>query len=68
MEILVKELCESVVQIERSNRMMTMCLTFGKGMIWVICVYATQSGRPDIQKKKFYDKLVHEWDVKGTKN
>ena len=36
-------------------------------MIRVICVYAPQSRKPDIQKDKFYDELVHEWDMKGTK-
>ena len=36
-------------------------------MIRVICVYAPQSGKPDIQKDKFYDKLVHEWAMKDTK-
>ena len=36
-------------------------------MIRVICVYAPQSGKPDIQKDKFYNELVHEWDMKGTK-
>ena len=36
-------------------------------MIWVICVYAPQEGKPDIQSIKFYNELVHEWDMKGTK-
>ena len=36
-------------------------------MIRVICVYTPQSGKPDIQKSKFYDELVHKWDLKGTK-
>ena len=61
---LVKELCESVVEIQRrSDRMMTMCLVFGEDMIWVISIYAPQSGKPDLQKDKFYDK----WDIKSTK-
>ena len=49
--------------------MMTMCLIFGEEMIPMICVYALQcgNGKPDIQKDKFYDELVHEWDMKGTK-
>ena len=33
----------------------------------MICVYTPQSGKPDIQKDEFYDELVHEWDIKGTK-
>ena len=33
----------------------------------MICVYAPQSGKPDTQKNKFYDELVQEWDMKGTK-
>ena len=45
---------------------MTMCLIFGKEMIWVICVHEPQSGKPDIQNK-FYDELVCEWDMKGRK-
>ena len=44
----------------RSDRMMTLYLIFGKEMMQVICVYAPQSGKPDIQKDKLYDKLVHE--------
>ena len=36
-------------------------------MIWVIYVYASQNGKPDIQKDEFYDELVHKWDRKGTK-
>ena len=67
--ILVKEeLCESVVEIRRrSDRIMTMCLIFWKEMIRLICVYLPQSEKPDIQKDKFYDELVHEWEMKGTK-
>ena len=55
MGILVKEdLCESVVEIqERSDRMMTMGLIFGEEMMWVICVYVPQSGKPDIQRINF---------------
>ena len=54
--LLVKDLCESVDEIQkRSDRMMIMCLIFGEEIIWMICVYASQSGKPDIQKDKFYD-------------
>ena len=62
-----EELSESVVEIRRSDRMMTMCLIFGEEMIRVICVYAPQNKKPDIQKHEFYDKLIHEWDTKDTK-
>ena len=67
--IQVKEdLCESVVEIRRrSDRMKTMRLIFGEEMIRVICVYASQSGKPDIQKGKLYDQLVHEWYMKSKK-
>ena len=52
-EILVKEeLFESVVEIRKSDRMMTMCLTFVEQIIRVICVYAAQSEKPDIQKDR----------------
>ena len=44
-----------------------MCLMFGEEMIRVICDYAPQSGKPDIQKDKFYDEQVHEWDIKRRK-
>ena len=47
--------------------MMTMCLIFREEMIQVMCVYAPQSEKPDIQKDKFYDELIYEWDMKGTK-
>ena len=66
-QILVKEVCESIVEIRRSDKMLTMCLIFGEAMIHMICVYAPQSGKLDIQKDKFYDELVCEWDMKGTK-
>ena len=46
---------------------MTICLIFGEETIRVICVYASQNGKPEIQKDKFYDELVYEWDMKGTK-
>ena len=59
--ILVKEeLCESVVEIGRSDRMTTMCLIIGEEMIRAIFVYTPQSGKPDIQKNKLYEYLVHE--------
>ena len=47
--------------------MMTMCLIFVEEIIRVICVHASQNGKPDIQKDKFYDKLVYVWVMKGTK-
>ena len=62
-----EELCESVVEIYRSDRIMTMCFIFGEEMIQVICVCAPQSGKSDKQKDKFYDEQVNEWDMKGTK-
>ena len=46
---------------------MTMCLIFREEMIQMICVYAPQSGKPDTQKDKFYDQMIHEWEMKGTK-
>ena len=47
--------------------MITMCLIFEKKIIRVICVHVPQSGKPDIQKDKFYDKLVDKWHIKRTK-
>ena len=44
-----------------------MHLIFGEEMIQLICVYALQGGKPDIQKDKFYNELVHKLDMKGTK-
>ena len=46
---------------------MTMCLIFVEEIIRVICVHASQNGKPYIQKDKFYDKLVYVWVMKGTK-
>ena len=61
MKILVKEeLCKSVAEICSSDGMMTMCFIFGKELIWVICVYAVPSGKPDIQKDKFCDKVINK--------
>ena len=70
MGIMVKEeLCKSVVEIRRrSDKMMTMRLIFGEEMIKVIHVYAFQSGKPDIQRYKFYNEPVQEWDLKVEKN
>ena len=69
--ILVKEkLCERVVKIRRrSDRLMTLCLIFGEEKIRMMYTYihiCTPKWKDDIQKDKFYDELVHEWDVKGT--
>ena len=44
-----------------------MCLIFRREMVRVICVYAPQSGNPNTQKDKLNNKLVYEWDMKGTK-
>ena len=66
--ILVKEeLCESVVEIRKSDKMMIMCIILGKEMLWVICVSEPQSRKQDKQKNKFHDELVHKWDMKDTK-
>ena len=46
---------------------MTMHLIFEEETIWVICIYAPQSGKPDIQKDKFYNELIYEWNMKGVK-
>ena len=43
--------------------MMTMHLTCEEEMIQVICVYAVQSGKPDIQDNFI---MNWEWDMKGT--
>ena len=65
--ILFKEELVSAVKIHRSDRMITICPIFGKEIIRVICVYTFYSEKPDIQKDKFHDKLVHKWDMKDTK-
>ena len=30
-------------------------------------MYASQSGKPDVQKDKFYNEMIHEWVIKGRK-
>ena len=56
-EILVKQLCEKVVDVLRkSDRVMVIVLAFGKQVIRVITVYGPQVGRPLEKKYRFYDK------------
>ena len=65
--ILAKELSENVVEVRRkSNRIMAIVLTLGKGMIRIICAYGPQSRRPDTEKVDFYDEIVSEWDLASS--
>ena len=63
--VLVKEeLCKNVVEVRRrSDRVMAMSFVFGEEVVRVICAYAPQSGRTDIEKERFYEELTHEWSM-----
>lgn len=66
--ILVKEeLCESVLEVRRkSDRVMAMGFVFKQEIVRVICGYAPQTGRPALEKERFYDEMAYEWDMQGT--
>ena len=58
-----KEISRSVVEIRRkSNRVMTIVLTLGREVVHIICTYGHQSGRPDTEKVRFYDKMTSKCD------
>ena len=64
MGILVKEeLCEKVVEVRRCDRVTAIGLVLEEEVVRVICAHAPQSGKPDAEKERFYEKLAREWSV-----
>ena len=62
--ILVKELCENVVEVRRRcDRVMAIGLVLGEEVVRVIRAYAPQSGKSDSEKEKFYEKMAREWSM-----
>ena len=60
-EVLVKEeLCEGVVEVQRSGKVMSMVLMFGEAILRVICAFGPQSGRTMAEKQCFYDELARK--------
>ena len=61
MGILVKELCENVVEVSRRcGRVMAIGLVFGEEVVRVICANAPQSGKPDAEKERFHEEMARE--------
>jgi len=67
--ILIKEeLCEKVIEVRRkSDRIMALVLIFEEEVLRLICAYAPQRGRPEVEKDSFYDEMAGEWNVGGAK-
>ena len=65
--VLVKEeLCEKVVEVRRkSDRVMAIVMAFEEEVVRVICGYAPQRGRIDVEKEQFYDDMASEWDLRS---
>ena len=62
--ILVKELCENVVEARRRcDRVKAIGLVFGEEVVRVICAYAPQSGKPDAEKERFYEEMARGWSM-----
>ena len=36
---------------------------FEEEVVRVICAYASQSGKPDAEKERFYEEMAREWSV-----
>ena len=59
-----EELGEKVVEVRRRcDRVMAIGLVFEKKVVRVICAHAPQSGKPDAEKKRFYEEMAREWSV-----
>ena len=57
----------NVVEVRRkSDRVMVIVQTLGREVMRVICAYGPQSGRPDAEKVRFYDKMGSEWDLRSS--
>ena len=56
----------NIVKVRRKgDRLMAIVLTLGREVIRIICAYDSQSGRPDTEEVRFYDKMASERDL-GT--
>ena len=64
--ILVKELCEKVVEVQRkSDRGMAMVLVFEEEIIQVMSAYSPQVGRSKCEKDQLYNDMASEWDLQN---
>ena len=63
--ILVKEeISGNVVEVRRkSNRVMAIVQILCREVMRIICAYGLQSGIPDAEKVRFYDKMASEWEL-----
>ena len=52
-----------VFQTSLANCNRGIVLTLGREVMRIICVYGTQSGRPDTKKVCFCDEMASEWDL-----
>ena len=62
MGILVKEeLCKNEVEIRRKcDRVMAIGMVFREEVVKIICADVPQSGKPDAEKKRFYEEMARE--------
>ena len=59
-----EEISENAVKVRRkSGRAMAVVLTLNREVIRITCAYGPQSGRPDIEKVRFYNEMASEWDL-----
>ena len=62
--VMVKELCEKMVEVRRVNdRMMAVVLVNEEGALRLICGHALPSGRCLEQKQSSLDELKGKWDL-----
>ena len=45
---------------------MAIGLVFGEEVVRVMCAYASQSGNPDAEKKRFYEEMARERSVENA--
>ena len=63
-----EEISGNVMEVRRkSDRVMEIVLTLGREVMRIICAYGPQSGRPDTEKIRFYDKMGSEWDFGSSR-
>ena len=47
----------------KSDRVMAIVLTLGREVMRIICACGPQSGKPDGEQVRFYDKMESEWNL-----
>ena len=61
------EISGNDVQVKRKGgRVMEIVLTLCREVMRIVCAYGPQSGRPDTEKVRFYNKMASEWDFESS--